>query len=307
MKNKNLVIIECYCDTEEKLSLLDKMITTLNDKFDILVTTHYFLPERIQAKIDYLIYDKSNPILKYPERGMEFWRKISNIKITHIMDDYGWTVYNLKKNAISFCADLNYDYYSFINYDIEITEDLVHLLNNPKDFICTNFLDPISKKSLFPSLLFNILSKNNANKIYSLIDKEDYVKSDPNTNKSLYSDAEAYWGYLISNFKYKKITTEIVGIANTGNPDVLNYNKVNDDFKLFFDYKNKLLLVYDNHNEKDIKLNINDNYHVVSNKFELIKLYKVNKLGFYDNENYINLIPSYNKKHLNRIEILKEN
>ena len=85
MKNKNLVIIECYCDTEEKLSLLDKMITTLNDKFDILVTTHYFLPERIQAKIDYLIYDKSNPILKYPERGMEFWRKISNIKITHIM------------------------------------------------------------------------------------------------------------------------------------------------------------------------------------------------------------------------------
>ena len=111
MKNKNLVIIECYCDTEEKLSLLDKMITTLNDKFDILVTTHYFLPERIQAKIDYLIYDKSNPILKYPERGMEFWRKISNIKITHIMDDYGWTVYNLKKNAISFCADLNYDYY----------------------------------------------------------------------------------------------------------------------------------------------------------------------------------------------------
>ena len=31
MKNKNLVIIECYCDTEEKLSLLDKMIPTLND------------------------------------------------------------------------------------------------------------------------------------------------------------------------------------------------------------------------------------------------------------------------------------
>ena len=88
---------------------------------------------------------------------------------------------------------------------------------------------------------------------------------------------------------------------------MLNYNKVNDDFKLFFDYKNKLLLVYDNHDKKDIKLNINDNYHVVSNKFELIKLYKANKLGFYDNENYINLIPSYNKKHLNRIEILKEN
>ena len=199
MKNKNLIVIECYCDTEQKLSLLDKMINSLNNKFDILVTTHSPLPELIQEKIDYLIFDKSNPILKYPERGMKFWRKIKNIKITHIMDDYGWTVYNLKKNAILFSKQLDYDYYSFINYDINITEDLVDLLNNPEDFICTNFLDPLTKKSLFPSLLFNILSKENTNKIYDLIKKEDYISVDNTTGTSLYSDAEAYWGSLISN------------------------------------------------------------------------------------------------------------
>ena len=58
---------------------------------------------------------------------------------------------------------------------------------------------------------------------------------------------------------------------------------------------------------KNIDNLINDNNHIVSNKFELIKLYQVSKLGFYNNGDYINLIPFYNKKHLNRIEILKEN
>ena len=72
MKNKNLVIILCYCDTQSKLDLLSNMILSLKDKYDILVSTHSPLPLEIQKDINYLVYDKSNPILKYPERGMQF-------------------------------------------------------------------------------------------------------------------------------------------------------------------------------------------------------------------------------------------
>ena len=142
MKNKNLVIIVCYCDTEQKIKLLHNMINQIKNKFDILVASHSPLPISIQNDIDYLVYDKSNPILKYPERGMEFWRTIQNQKISHIMNDYGWTVFNLKKNAITFCQNLDYSHYSFINYDIEITEEVLNTLNNPKDFIYSNFKDP---------------------------------------------------------------------------------------------------------------------------------------------------------------------
>ena len=106
MKNKNLVIIVCYCDTEQKIKLLHNMINQIKNKFDILVASHSPLPILFQNDIDYLVYDKSNPILKYPERGMEFWRIIQNQKISHIMNDYGWTVFNLKKNAITFSATL---------------------------------------------------------------------------------------------------------------------------------------------------------------------------------------------------------
>ena len=301
MKNKNLVIILCYCDTQEKLKLLSDMVLSLKDKYDILVSTHSPLPLEIQKDINYLVYDKSNPILKYPERGMQFWKKIEGkIKITHIMDDYGWTVFNLKKNAITFCDPLDYNHYSFINYDIKVTKEVLDLLSNPKDFICSNFLDPNSNKSLFPSLLFNILNKENANKINDLISKKEYTTSLPGTDHALYFDAEAYWGKLISNFNYFKVTTDIVGIAETGNPDILNYNKLNNKFRLFFDQTQ--LLIYDNLSKQDVKLNINNKDITITQVNKLIKLPTIKNIGFYHNKKLFDLTNIYYGKDRNKIE-----
>ena len=300
MKNKNLVIIVCYCDTEQKIKLLHNMINQIKNKFDILVASHSPLPISIQNDIDYLVYDKSNPILKYPERGMEFWRTIQNQKISHIMNDYGWTVFNLKKNAITFCQNLDYSHYSFINYDIEITEEVLNTLNNPKDFICSDFKDPTTNISLFPSLLFNILSKENANKINSIISKQEYTSSDPTTKQSLYLDAEAYWGHLISNFNYTKIETEIVGLLETGNPDVLNYNKSNDQYKLFF--SKDQVIVYDNFEEKLVKIRVNGEEIELNNKQSTIYFSELKNLGYYYNDKLIDLTSKLNTDIYNRIE-----
>jgi hypothetical protein len=300
MKNKNLIIIVCYCDTEQKLKLLHNMINRIKNEFDILVASHSPLPISIQNDIDYLVYDKSNPILKYPERGMEFWRIIQNQKISHIMNDYGWTVFNLKKNAITFCQNLDYSHYSFINYDIEITEEVLNILNNPKDFICSDFKDPTTNVSLFPSLLFNILSKENANKINTLISKQEYTSSDPITKQSLYLDAEAYWGHLISNFNYTKVETKIVGLLETGNPDVLNYNKSNNQYKLFFS-KNEVI-VYDNFEEKLVKININGEVINLNNKQSIIYFSEIKNLGYYHNNELIDLTYKVNNDIYNKIE-----
>jgi hypothetical protein len=302
MKNKNLVVILCYCDTQSKLDLLSNMVESLKDKYDIMISTHSAIPLKIQKDIDYLVYDKSNPILRYPERGMQFWKKILDIsiKITHIMDDYGWTVFNLKQNAISLGKNLDHDYYSFINYDIEITKEVLKTLDNPKDFICSNFIDPNSKKSLFPSLLFNILSKDNANKINNLISKKSYTESLPGTDHALYFDAEAYWGKLISNFDYVKLDTKIEGILETGNSDVLNYNKLNNEFRLFFDQTQ--LLVYDNLSKHDIKLNINTQDITITQVNQLIELPTIENIGFYHDKRLIDLTDIYHNKDRNKIE-----
>jgi hypothetical protein len=173
------------------------------------------------------------------------------------------------------------------------------MINNPKDFICSDFKDPTTNASLFPSLLFNILSKENANEINNLTSKQEYTSSDPITGQS-FIDAEAYWGHLISNFDYTKVETKIVGLLETGNPDVLNYNKSNDQYKLFFS-ENKVL-VYDNFEEKQIKIRVNGE-NITSNDKQLIVYFsKIEDLGYYYNNKLINLTPKLKSDIYNKIE-----
>ena len=52
MTNKNLIIIQCHCNTEEKISVLEKNIEILkNQKFKILVVSHIPVNQTIQDKV----------------------------------------------------------------------------------------------------------------------------------------------------------------------------------------------------------------------------------------------------------------
>ena len=88
------------------------------------------------------------------------------------------------------------------------------------------------------------------------------------------------------------------------NPDVLDYNKQSLNFKLFFYKKNKKLLIYDNFNNDEIILSVNNELIKIKEKKQIISLPTVNKLGFYHLDNFTNLTNSYNKDILNKIEIL---
>lgn len=305
MKNKNLIIILCYCDTQEKIDILQNTISILKDKFNILISSHSPIPASIQSQVDYVIYDQSNPILRFPERGMKFWKTIGGqIKISHIKEDYGWTVFNLIKNAISLSNNLDYSFYSFINYDTKITSEIIELFNSPKDFICSNYTDPETQQPLFPGLLLNILSKHNSIKLNSLLSKVDYVKQIPNTQTSMYNDAESYWKSILENFDYEKTETEVIGFLECGTPDVLNYNKYDNTFKLFFSLKQKQLLVYDNFNQLDIKININGENVIINKVNQVVSLPDIKFLGIFIHSKLIDITNIYTKDKLNKIENL---
>ena len=108
MPTNNLVIITCHCNNEEKEKLLHKNIDEIKSHgFDILVVSHLPISIEIQNKVEYTIFDKSNPILNYPYRGIAFWKTFTHkkrpIKIQNVLDDYGWTAFNqifMKKNQL---------------------------------------------------------------------------------------------------------------------------------------------------------------------------------------------------------------
>jgi len=305
MKNKNLIVILCYCDTQEKLDILQSTISILKNNFNILISSHSPLPTSIQSQIDYFVYDQSNPILRFPERGMKFWKTVGGqIKISHIKEDYGWTVFNLIKNAISLNNNLDYPFCSFINYDTKITNEILELLNDPKDFICSNYIDPATNQPLFPGLLLNILSKDNIIKVDSLLSKSDYVKQIPNTQTSMYNDAESYWESILENFKYKKTEVKVKGTLECGSPDVLNYNKYNTNFKLFFSVSNKQLLIYDNFNNLNIKINVNGENIILKQINEVINLPDIKYLGIFIDSKLVDITNIYTKDKLNKIENL---
>ncbi len=181
---------------------------------------------------------------------------------------------------------------------------MLELFNHPKDFICSNYTDPATNQPLFPGLLLNILSKDNTIKINSLLNKSDYVKQIPNTQTSMYNDAESYWESILENFNYEKTEIEVKGALECGSPDVLNYNKYNTNFKLFFSVNNKQLLVYDNFNNLNIKVNINGENIIVKQINEIINLPDIKYLGIFIDSKLVDITNIYIKDKLNKIENL---
>lgn len=129
MKYKNCCfLVTAYCDNEEKVSVMSDCIDNLkkisNNEVDILIHTHHTIDVDIQNKVKYVIFDKSNPILSYPTKGYNFWRRYKNYIMSVVTDDYGYAVLSQWKNGLNYLNNLNYDVVFIINYDTFIDNEM---------------------------------------------------------------------------------------------------------------------------------------------------------------------------------------
>tara|TARA_B110000093_G_C12865303_1_gene365182 strand:+ start:72 stop:1028 length:957 start_codon:yes stop_codon:yes gene_type:complete len=309
MKNKNLVVILSHCDNKKKLKVLEDNIKKIKSNgFDILLTTHTPLPQDIQSQVEYLIYDKSNPILHWPQRGMTYWKCLpygsQSLKLVNILPDYGWTAFNQLLTSSHLGLSLDYTHYTFINYDIILTPLLIETLKLPQDFVTSKVYAKENEKGFrFPSFMFNILSKENLKKLLPLISKEQYINGSITTEHHDFKDAETYLGHLISVFNYE-VYPEVVKdqIIYIDFQDALNLNKDNDLFKLFYqsitDSKTiHSILIYDIQGE--LKVNFNGEEILITEPvhlFEDVHLNGINEFGYYLNGSYIDLICLFKEK-----------
>tara|TARA_R110000822_G_scaffold151044_1_gene290118 strand:- start:76 stop:1089 length:1014 start_codon:yes stop_codon:yes gene_type:complete len=337
MKNKNLVIIISHCPTEEKQKVLTNQLNLLKSQnVDILLFSHVTLPQEILSLTDYFLYDKSNPLLHWPEKGQVIWGKIlktsTPCKLTYTNANHGWTVFNQIIKASNFALPLDYEYYSFINYDLRMDLELVKSLNNPthNNILTSSFIDGIVNEKRMPGLLFNILSKKSLTQLLPLIERKTYSYGlkishpdsterggyDTRNTEEQFDDAEQYWNHLINNFNYEVHPSTTYGTVissnNRSSPDLLDEKY---PFQLFTSYNlnpNSLneenlepkLLIYNNFQNESIEIHIDDTKILTTDTFKFITLPQFNKVSLLYKDEYIDLNPILNSFNIKLINIL---
>lgn len=137
---KECFIITTYCDTNEKIKLLNKTIEILkNYNIDICIHAHYPLPKYIQNLVNYYIFDKSNINIPLSKRKFIYWNDNTNIKIRRCVhkQDHSFSVLSQWKQSFNFFKKIGYNRFYFINYDVKIKKDLLDEFKKYKnDCVC---------------------------------------------------------------------------------------------------------------------------------------------------------------------------
>lgn len=120
----DLIVITSYHPTlkqEDMLRNLVNNISNLNKDFDIMVSSHSFVPKDICDKVDYVIYDKENKILTGDEYRATLWVDLtSNYKIfTQYVGNQNTmlAVWKLGISAYTLTKSLGYKKIHKIEYD----------------------------------------------------------------------------------------------------------------------------------------------------------------------------------------------
>lgn len=315
MKN-NLIAILCHCNTPEKEVLLKENIQTIkNEGHDILIVSHIPVSYEIQDMVEYSIYDRSNPLITYPDRGMVYWqyRQINDtkIKMQNIMPDYGWTALNQILNVTRFALPLDYTHYTFLNYDVLLTDIVLHELKDPADFVTSKVKDDRSEEGYrYPSFMLNILTKKNLQRVLPLIDKNDYMcDTHLFIEGGKFRDAEQYWGHITSIFNQFILSEEMVDQISFEFPNIFNESN-HSEFKIFFQNNNTFrridtnsftprIMIYENSVENLI-INLNEEKIVVYGN-AVIDLPEINTIGYTYNNEYVDLTEVYNKANFSTI------
>ena len=299
---KNLVTILCHCNTPLKLNVLEKNIHLLKSALvpespglDVLLASHISVPPSLQEEVDYMIFDKSNPVMFFPERGALAWWNIeevengspSAIRLEVIIPDYGWAALNQIIHAGNFGLSLDYDYYSFINYDLKVTPEVLRHLTNPQGVTVstnTKSLDDLSRMSL----LLNILDRKTLKKLLPLFKREEYTKRVEGADMLVYNGIEAYWDQLLrdTTSEYRVIPTPLedevdfeLGLHHSNN---FNQNQQNDFLKIFLDSTDQpKAYIYDIKPPEGINFQINDKvFHITRPQLLPIPQH-IEQIGFF--------------------------
>lgn len=247
---------------------------------DVMLLSHYPVSTYIQKQVSYFVYDNSNPLLilehgprhihsravvsstivDYGEDWEDHRYPARRIRMKSFLPDAGWAVFNKMMKAADLGLPLDYDYYTIINYDVDLQPSFVKEMIN-LDFDGDMLLSwsmqegedykevckenkPMLGMGKGPGLLFSILKKEAFSEIRRTISREEYLKKDEE-NALKYEFAEQYWGFVTKPFDVYFTEEVSVSMVDTLKDDCLAYGQIasvendteeeSNSFKIFFE------------------------------------------------------------------------
>ena len=178
--NKKVALISSFCDSKEKLDVLQSNIKQLKQlAFDVIVISPLTLPKEIVSICDYFFYTKDNLILEWPINVQMYWseKEISKEKpLTFVATnkDYGWTGLSHVKKLTDIGLLFDYKHFYYMIYDIDIDQNVLSVLNDPKDNWIGSFeRDGVRANS---SLHLMVFDRENAKRMNNLVSLESYIE-----------------------------------------------------------------------------------------------------------------------------------
>jgi hypothetical protein len=284
-----VALISTFCDTQEKLDVLEKNIKIVKShNLDVIAISPFNLPDNITKLCDYVFITKDNPILEWPVRGMYAWRKLSVNGVIHEMarsySDYGFAGLTQIKQLSNIALTMDYNQFYHMIYDIKIDDNIIDGFKSNKT--CNVYPSKRGDARWAVGLHYMIFDRENLKNFISNITLESYLSVKNGEAFSWLYSVKDKVGYTIED---TPVEDEIFYYENQ---DFFNLSPI-DGFKFFIEnhgekVENVKLYFYEHDGEKEIDINVDGN----KTKYN-VKIYDVIDLGF-DKSNYKPVIITYN-------------
>ena len=119
---KEIIIFGSYSDTKRKQKVLeDNLDEAIKMGIDTLVYAHYPLPQHIQDKCTYYVFDVSNPV--FENLNLRVWNILFYKRQIFVkQNEYGYAAIQQIPRALGFANTLDYDIAYWFVYDVDISD-----------------------------------------------------------------------------------------------------------------------------------------------------------------------------------------
>ena len=181
---KDLILITCYCDTQEKRRILENLVDSfmlVKDKFDLMIVSHTTVSEDLIKKVDYFFYDKKNELLyDWGMRCMPWFNPGDERAILSIFTaefNTHLAIWRMMILGNSLAKNAGYTKVHHIEYDCSI-KDFSEILENNKSLDTYTAVVYNYKKENVDDILFGTYQAYRLDKLpQSFIDlNENFIK-----------------------------------------------------------------------------------------------------------------------------------